>query len=140
MSGAAGLLVLERSLLLREGMSTYTPHRAAAMAAVLLSPLFTGCLNETPTAPRVLSPEGSEVAIAMSTPSPSAYECVGKVVAYDVDKESYLAEQSAQRELRNEAAKMGASLVTVDSTSGQRVFLQDRVKVTLRGRAFRPRS
>jgi hypothetical protein len=90
-----------------------------------------------PKAPTVLSPEGANVEFAQSTPSDKIAKLLGTIDVEGEAKEVSDAEQSARAELRNKAASMGASLVTIDNSIGQRAPFGDSIRVTLVGRAFR---
>jgi hypothetical protein len=59
---------------------------------------------------------------------------VGEAASGDLDT----AQQAARNDLRNKAAAMGASLVTVDQNLGEPVLLHDKTKVKLIGRAYKP--
>ena len=124
-------------------MATFHPRRSGGrallpgLAALLALPLI-ACAG-APRPPRDVSAEGENVAFAMDTPSENLFELVGELSVSDVQKETDTAARSARAELRNKAAELGASLVTVDEETGQRVLFQEAVKVTVVGRAYRSR-
>ena len=47
------------------------------------------------------------------------------------------AQQAAKNDLRNKAAALGASLVTIDEDTGEAIPLQAKTKVKLVGRAYK---
>ncbi len=124
----------------------FAPHSASArVGAVLLLGLLTlpsfGCAAVSgifePKAPATLSPEGANVEFAQSTPSNKIATLLGTIDVESEAKETTEAESSARAELRNKAASMGATLVTIDNNIGQRAPFSDNVRVTLVGRAYR---
>jgi hypothetical protein len=88
----------------------------------------------------VLLPTGEQVEIAMDTPNDDQYVLVGKIEAVAAGADVNEAEQSARNMLRNKAAAMGATLVTIDSDHGSVVMLQKKNKVEIVGRAFKARD
>jgi hypothetical protein len=102
----------------------------------LLSVLLGACAEQLPDHV-VLQPGGEDVDIAMEPPSTNGYQVVGEVEgsaeATDVDD----AQQAARNDLRNRAAALGASLVTIDDNRGEPVLLMGRTRVTLTGRAYK---
>src|SRR6478672_10600187 len=101
--------------------------------------LLVGC-SAQPIAPKTVSAAGQSVEFAMDTPSDHLFDMVAELRISDVQDETDEALRSARAELRNRAAELGASLVTVDEETGERVWFQDAVKVTVVGRAFRPKD
>ncbi|MGD0675620.1 MAG: DUF4156 domain-containing protein [Polyangiaceae bacterium] len=104
------------------------------VVAVLV--LSAGCADELPDYV-VLAPAAEDVEIATDSPSPNAYQLIGEVrgqaAADDVDR----AQAAARNDLRNKAAALGASLVTIDEDTGEAVLLEGKTKVTLSGRAYK---
>lgn len=103
---------------------------------IVAAALAAGCAQE-PKTPASLSPEGAEVAVAMDTPSPRLSRPVGKIRVSAAARGLSNAEQAAQWELRNRAAKMGATLVKIDDDIGEVVLLSDETRVTLSATAYR---
>jgi hypothetical protein len=85
-----------------------------------------------------LQPEAENVEFAYETPSTDAYKEVGKVtgIAEGADEEAVTV--SAKNDLRNKAAALGATMVTIDENVGQAVPLTNRLRVKLVGRAYKP--
>jgi hypothetical protein len=98
--------------------------------------LLAGCVDQIPEHVELVQ-AGSEVEIVYDTPSEHAYKMVGSVrgIAEGPDAES--ATEAARNDLRNKAAALGATLVTVDENMGEPVLLLGKTKVTLFGRAFK---
>jgi hypothetical protein len=104
---------------------------------VLALALLVGCAAEQIPEHIELVPSAADVDFAYGTPSPNAYKQVGDVrgVAAGPDIES--ATEAARNDIRNKAAALGASLVTVDENIGEPILLVGKTKVTLVGRAFK---
>jgi hypothetical protein len=58
-----------------------------------------------------------------------------KGVAAGVDVEA--ATEAARNDLRNKAAALGATVVTIDQNIGEPILLLNKTKITLIGRAFK---
>jgi hypothetical protein len=84
-----------------------------------------------------LQPGAETVEIAMEPPSPSTFALVGQVTGSAAANDEQIAQQSAKNDLRNKAAAMGATLVTIDEDTGEAIPLQDKTKVKLVGRAYK---
>jgi hypothetical protein len=86
----------------------------------------------------VLVPAAEDVYVATEPPGADGYALVGQVTgqgqAVDVDA----ATETAKNDLRNKAASLGASLVTIDEDRGEPILLYGKTKVTLVGRAYKP--
>jgi len=95
-----------------------------------------GCAQE-PKTPASLTPEGEQVALAMDRPSPRLARPVGKLRVSAEAKGTQEAERAAEIEVRNRAAKMGATLVKIDDNVGQKVLLSDDSRITLTATAYR---
>ena len=98
--------------------------------------MVAGCMRQ-PKAPPALSQQGESVAIAYDTPSQKVAKLIGTIKVVNDGREADEAEQLSKVELRNKAAELGASLVTVDQTYGNRRPFQEGVTVTVVGRAFK---
>ncbi len=85
----------------------------------------------------VLQPAAEGVEIATEAPSASDYKLVGTVTGEASAADPEAAAQAAKNDLRNKAAALGATLVTVDEDTGRAVLLQDKTDVKLVGRAYR---
>jgi hypothetical protein len=85
----------------------------------------------------VLQPSAEGVEIAAEPPSPNSYALVGQVVGVAAARDPDTAQQAAKNDLRNKAAALGASLVTIDEDTGEAIPLQDKTKVKLVGRAYK---
>ncbi len=81
---------------------------------------------------------GASVEFAMDAPSASSYRLLGPVVGEAAATDPDVAQQAARNDIRNKAAAMGGVLVTIDETLGEPMFLQDKTKVKLVGRAYKP--
>jgi hypothetical protein len=84
-----------------------------------------------------LQPAAQDVDIAFETPSQNAYKDVGKISGEGAGKELDEAQTAARNDLRNKAAALGASLVTIDQETGEGVLLQGKTLVTLVGHAYK---
>jgi hypothetical protein len=102
----------------------------------ILGALLAACAEQIP-AHVVLQPAAEDVEIATEPPSKNGFQVVGEVEgraeADDLDE----AQQAAKNDLRNRAAALGASLVTIDEDRGEPVLLMGRTRVTLTGRAYK---
>ena len=84
-----------------------------------------------------LAPTGAEVEFVYEPPSPNAYTMVGTVRGVAAGADAEVAQEAARNDLRNKAAALGATLVTIDENLGEPVLLLGKTKVTLVGRAFK---
>ncbi len=109
-------------------------HRFTFLASLLL---MAGCSPGLPDHV-ALSPEAENVEFAYEAPGPDAYKEVGKVtgIAQGTDTEATTA--AAKNDLRNKAAALGATVVTMDQNIGEAVPLTNQVRVKVSGRAFKP--
>ena len=103
---------------------------------VLLFFFLTGCAQELPDHV-VLQPSAENVVVAMEPPSPNTYQLVGQIIGQAAANDLDVAEQAARCDLRNRAAAIGASLVTIDEDLGEPMPLRDKTKVKLVGRAYK---
>ena len=84
-----------------------------------------------------LGPPGENVEFAAEPPSAGAFTLVGRVTGQAAAKDPDSAQQAAKNDLRNKAAALGASLVTIDEDLGEPMLLQEKTKVRLVGRAYK---
>ena len=116
-----------------EFATMFAMHRAV----VFLLPILLSCAEPLPE--RIaLQPAAEEVDFAMEPPSTSTYMLVGQVTGLAAANDLDMAQDAARNDLRNKAAALGASLVTIDESIGEAVPLQDKTKVKLVGRAYKP--
>jgi hypothetical protein len=94
------------------------------------------CAEQIPDRVELL-PQAENVEFATEPPSKNMFRLLGEVTGQAVSKDPDTAQQAARNDLRNKAAALGASLVTIDEDVGEPVFLQDKMKVKLIGRAYR---
>jgi hypothetical protein len=104
--------------------------------AFFLLPVLLSCLEQLPER-IVLQPAAEQVDLAVETPSPNTFMLIGEVTGMASANDPDAAQQAAQNDLRNKAAALGASLVTIDENIGEAVPLQDKVRVKLIGRAYK---
>jgi Domain of unknown function (DUF4156) len=104
--------------------------------ALLLFPLLVACAEALPEHIE-LTPEAETVAFATEPPSPRSYKLLGQVVGLAASKDADVAEVAARNDLRNKAAALGASLVTIDEDLGEPIPLADKLRVRLVGRAYK---
>jgi hypothetical protein len=109
---------------------------AMRRAAVVLLSVLLGCAEELPEH-IPLQPAAEQVDFAMEPPSTNTYMLVGRVTGLAAANDLETAQNAARNDLRNKAAALGASLVTVDETTGEAIPLQDKTKVKLVGRAYK---
>jgi hypothetical protein len=105
--------------------------------AFLASLLLYGCVQGIPDHVELM-PEAENVEFAYEAPGPDAYREVGKVTGTAQGKDTEETTAAAKNDLRNKAAALGATLVTIDQNQGEAVPLTNEVKVKLVGRAFKP--
>ena len=84
-----------------------------------------------------LQPAAEDVDFAMEPPSPNTFMLVGEVTGVAAANDPDAAQDAARNDLRNKAAALGASLVTIDENIGEMMPLQDKTKVKLVGRAYK---
>ena len=104
---------------------------------LLFLPLLAACASTVPEHVE-LQPEGENVEFAYETPSADGYKMVGQVTGEAAGNDPDVAQEAAKNDLRNKAAALGATLVTIDQNLGEPMPLQDKTKVQLVGRAFKP--
>jgi uncharacterized protein DUF4156 len=103
---------------------------------LLMPGLLNACVAEFPEHVD-LQPAAAEVEFATEPPSADAYWLVGSVTGVAAAHEVDAAQQAARNDMRNKAAALGASLVTIDRDTGEALPLRDKTKVTLVGRAYK---
>jgi hypothetical protein len=104
---------------------------------LLFLPLLAACASTVPEHVE-LQPQAENVEFAYDTPSPDAYKMVGQVTGEAAGNDPDVAQEAAKNDLRNKAAALGATLVTIDQNLGEPMPLQDKTKVKLVGRAYKP--
>jgi hypothetical protein len=108
----------------------------AIVSFPLVVPLLMACAEALPDHVE-LKPEAETVEFAMEPPSPNGYKLVGKEIGLAASKDLEVAQEAAKNDLRNKAAALGASLVTIDEDLGEPMPLADKTKVKLVGRAYK---
>jgi hypothetical protein len=103
---------------------------------LLLPLLLFSCLEQLPEHV-ALQPGAEGVDFAMEAPSPQTFMLIGVVTGVAAANDADAAQDAAKNDLRNKAAALGASLVTIDETIGEAMHLQDKTKVKLVGRAYK---
>jgi hypothetical protein len=104
-------------------------------AALLAFVVMLGCSESLPEHVQLL-PAAEQVEFAAEPPSVDGYKLLGQVEGVAAATELDVAQQAARNDLRNKAAKMGASLVTVDQDLAEPLPLTYKMKVRLVGRAY----
>jgi hypothetical protein len=95
-----------------------------------------GCADQLPDHVELV-PSAEEVDFAMEPPSSSSFMLVGKVKGVAAANDLDTAQAAARNDLRNHAAALGATHVTIDEDIGEPVPLQDKTRITLIGRAYK---
>jgi len=98
--------------------------------------MLLACAEQIPDHVELL-PQAENVEFALEPPSPQAYKLLGEVSGQGAASDPETAQQAAKNDLRNKAAALGASLVTIDENVGHLMLLQDRTKVKVVGRAYK---
>jgi hypothetical protein len=104
--------------------------------AIALLPFVLSCFEQLPEHVQ-LQPAAQDVDFAMEPPSTATFMLVGEVTGVAAANDAEAAQDAARNDLRNKAAALGASLVTIDESIGQMMLLQDKTKVKLVGRAYK---
>jgi Domain of unknown function (DUF4156) len=112
------------------------PMRGIAFFALASGLAVLSCGSQLPEHV-VLQPGAEAVEIAMEPPSASTFSLVGQVIGMAAANDPTVAQQAAKNDLRNKAAALGATLVTIDEDTGEGIPLQDKTKVKLVGRAYK---
>jgi hypothetical protein len=84
-----------------------------------------------------LQPGAEAVEIATDPPSANNFKMVGQVEGLAAAADTDAAERAAKNDLRNKAAALGASLVTIDEDTCEAIPLDDKSKVKVVGRAYK---
>ena len=96
-----------------------------------------GCIETVPQQV-ALAPEADHVEVVTDSPNLEVYEPAGGVTARVVTTEVSEAVRRAKNELRNQAAKKGATFVSIEEVSSRATWdLRCRTVVTMTGTAFR---
>ncbi len=103
---------------------------------LFLLPALSSCLEQLPEHV-ALQPAAEDVDFAMEPPSLHSFMLIGEVIGVAAANDVDTAQDSAKNDLRNKAAALGASLVTIDEDIGEVMPLQDKTKVKLIGRAYK---
>jgi hypothetical protein len=101
-----------------------------------LLPLVLACAEQLPEHVD-LQPAAEDVDFAMEPPSKNTFTLVGKVTGIAAANDLDAAQTAARNDLRNKAAALGASLVTIDEDVGEALPLEDKTMVKLVGRAYK---
>jgi hypothetical protein len=110
-----------------------------ALALLTIPMLFgalSACAEDLPDHIDLL-PAGQEVEFAVDTPSKDSFAMVGEVSGQAAANDPDTAEYAARNDMRNKAAALGATLVTIDDSIGEPLPLRDKIKVKVYGRAFK---
>ncbi len=103
---------------------------------VLAASSLWGCAEQIPDHVELL-PQAETVEFATEPPSANTFKLVGEVHGEAAARDVDTAQQAARNDLRNKAAALGASLVTIDEDVGESLLLQEKTKVKLVGRAYK---
>jgi hypothetical protein len=106
------------------------------LAILVLLAVPMACAEDLPEHVELL-PGAQDVEFAVDPPSKGAYKMIGEVVGIAAANDPDTAEFAARNDLRNKAAELGATLVTVDDSVGEAMPLRDKIKVKVYGRAFK---
>jgi hypothetical protein len=85
-----------------------------------------------------LTPAAENVEFAFEPPGSNGYQEVGKVTGVAQGTDTEATTEAAKNDLRNKAAALGATVVTIDENVGQAVPLTRTLKVKVSGRAYKP--
>jgi len=85
-----------------------------------------------------LTPQAENVELAYEPPGATGYQEIGKVTGVAQGTDTDATTEAAKNDLRNKAAALGATLVTIDQNVGKGVPLTNQVRVELTGRAYKP--
>jgi hypothetical protein len=103
---------------------------------VLLACVLTfGCAESLPEHVE-LQAAGEHVDFAAEPPSAHSYRLLGQVEGTAAATDLDVAQQAARNDLRNKAAAIGGSLVTVDQNLAEPLPLTYKMKVRLVGRVY----
>jgi len=103
----------------------------------LLLLLIAGCAETFPDVVP-LAPGADDVEVISDPPNDDVYEAVGGVSARVSGVETSIAVREAKNALRNQAAKRGATFVSIDDVSSRPSFdLRGKTIVSISGTAYR---
>lgn len=111
-------------------------YDAMRRAVIVLLAFVISCFEQLPEHVQ-LQPAAQAVDFAMEPPSSATFMLVGKVTGVAAANDADTAQDAARNDLRNKAAALGASLVTIDENIGEMMLLQEKTKVKLVGRAYK---
>ncbi len=108
-----------------------------AFVASSSSFLLTGCVETLPEQV-ALVPGADDVEVIADQPNSDIYEPIGGVTARVMATEVSSAVREAKNELRNQAAKKGATFVSVDDVSSRASWdLRNKTVVSMTGTAYK---
>jgi hypothetical protein len=111
-------------------------HKVKHLALFTLPAVLFACAEQIPDHIE-LQPQAESVEFAVEPPSPNTYTLVGQVTGLAAANDLDTAQQAAKNDIRNKAAALGASLVTIDVNLGEPMPLRDKTRVKLVGRAYK---
>lgn len=110
------------------------------MRAAFLLPVLLFCAACESTIPEKVSlvPGANSVEVVSDPPNPQLYDGAGEVSAQVVAREVGDGLRQAANDLRNQAAKKGATFVSIDDVSSRATWdFSGRVVVTIVGTAYK---
>ena len=111
--------------------------RAALFLAAILFCACAGCESAIPEKV-ALVPSANSVEVVSDPPNPELYESTGEVSAQVIAREVGDGLRQAANDLRNQAAKKGATFVSIDDVSSRATWdFSGRVVVTIVGTAYK---
>jgi hypothetical protein len=114
------------------------PVQLALLWLGLATPLA-GCLEYLPEQVPLVA-GASNVEVVSDPPNADVYEAVGEVSAQVVGKEVGEALRQAANDLRNQAAKRGATFVSIDDVTSRAAWdFSGRLIVSMSGTAYKPK-
>lgn len=100
---------------------------------------LSACIPELPDKV-ALAEAAADVELVSDPPNRDTYEPVGEVSAQVIGREVGVAFHQAANMLRNEAAKKGATFVSIDDVTSRAAWdLSGRTIVTMVGTAYKPK-
>jgi len=107
------------------------------ITSVTVAVSSTGCVESLPEVV-ALAPGADRVEVVSDPPNPDVYEPVGGVNARVAGTEVSTAVREAKNELRNQAARRGATFVSIDEISSRASWdMRGRTVVSMTGTAYR---
>ena len=111
--------------------------RRCFLLPILAFLVCTGCESSIPEKV-ALVPGANNVEVGSDPPNPELYESAGEVSAQVVAREVGDGLRQAANDLRNQAAKKGATFVSMDDVSSRSTWdFSGRVVVTITGTAYK---